>query len=64
MRTQRHRDRRRHESGYVTVFILGVAVAVFMVIAGTLQTHRALRAWNQRHAGQLQARAAAIAIAP
>ena len=48
MRNQRHHDRRRHERGYVTIFILGLATTIFMVIAGTLQTHRTLRAWNQR----------------
>ena len=64
MRNQRHHGGRRHERGYVTIFILGLATTIFMVIAGTLQTHRTLRAWNQRHAEQLQERAATIAIKP
>lgn len=56
--------RRRGERGYITLFILSLAAAAFLAVAGALQTNRCLQEWNRRHAQQLQARAAEIAIQP
>lgn len=57
-------QRRRGERGYVTLFILGIAAAVFMAVAGALQANRLLQESNRRQAGRLQARAALVAVRP
>ncbi len=57
-------QRRRGERGYVTLFILGIAAAVYMAVAGALQANRFLQESNRRQAGLLQARAATVAVRP
>lgn len=54
----------RGERGYVTLFILGIAAAAYMAVAGALQTNRFLQESNRRQAGLLQVRAATVAVRP
>ncbi len=52
------------EGGYVTLFVLAIAAAIFLALGSALQANSCLRDANRRQAQQLQARAAEITVRP
>jgi hypothetical protein len=52
------------EGGYITIFVLVIAAAIFLALGAAMQANSCLRDANRRQAGQLQARAAEIPLRP
>lgn len=55
---------RRGQGGYITLFVLCIAAAIFLAVGGAMQANCYLRDANRRQARQLQARAAEIPVRP
>ena len=63
-RSTRSSPQFRREGGYVTLFVLAIAAAIFLALGSAMQANSCLRAANRRQAQQLQARAAEIPVRP
>ena len=57
-------DRDPRQRGYVTLFIVAIAAAAFLALAGAMQTNACLREWNRRMHHEVQERAAVIPVNP
>ncbi len=50
----------RRQRGFITYFVLGIAVAVFFLLAGAMQANHCFQQSNRRHLARVQQRAATL----
>ena len=62
MRTRHPGQARSREGGYVTLFVLCIATAIFLALGSAMQANSCLRDANRRQAQGLQTRAAGIGV--
>jgi len=53
---------RTGQRGYVTLFILGIAVAAYLSLAGAMQASRCFQDDTRRHLVAVQQRAGSVAL--
>ena len=64
MKPDHYQAGQTRQRGYVTLFILGIAVAVYLSLAGAMQASRCFQDDTRRHLAGVQHRAESVALAP